>query len=305
MNIIERAGRQLGLKSTKSLVEIAAARLADVETLVKPQAPADSIEPTAPRPTRSPQPPRLPRATQRQATIDFERLRRMGFALPGDQSAVAEEFRIIKRPLLSAAFSAERPRPRNANVILITSARPHEGKTFISTNLAISMASEHDLHVLLIDADFPHPEIPAVLGIKAEAGLIDVVSEPFLDLAEALIRTNIDNLTLLPSGPKRRGATELLASARMASFVDDIAARYPDRIIIFDSPPALARSEPIVLARHVGQVVLVVEAERTPRAAVEEAIGMIGSERITGVVLNRAPSIVQDQFGSYYGAYYR
>jgi protein-tyrosine kinase len=304
MNIIERAGRQLGLKPTKSLVEMAAARLADAETQVKSQAPLGSKEP-APLPRPAQPPPRVQRATRRQVAIDFDRLRRMGLALPGDQSAVAEEFRVIKRPLLSAAFAAAPSRAKNANVILVTSARPHEGKTFVAVNLALSLASEHDLHVLLIDADFPHPEVPRVLGIETESGLIDVVSEPFIDLADALIRTNIDNLSVLTSGPTRRGATELLASARMVSFVDDIAARYPDRIIIFDSPPVLARSEPIVLARHVGQVVLVVEAERTPRAVIEEAIGMIGSERISGVVLNKAPAIVQDQFGSYYGAYYR
>lgn len=298
MNLIERAGRQLGLKSDRSVVEKAAERLAGAKLGAPPQPHADALEPQE----RSAKP---RRETRRQVTLDFDRLRGMGFALPGDQSSIAEEFRLIKRPLLSAAQTTGPASAKNANVVMVTSAHPDEGKTFVAVNLAFSMASEHDLHVLLIDSDFPNPEIPDVLDFQAEAGLIDVVSEPYLDLADAMIRTNIDNLTLLPAGLKRAGSTELLASARMARFVDEISGRYRDRIIIFDSPPVLVRSEPMVLAKHVGQVVFVIEAERTARTAFEEAISLIGGERIGGVVLNKAPSVAQDQFGRYYAGYGR
>lgn len=300
MNIIERAGRQLGLKPSKSLVERAAdhlsgAALSDGETA---KASAGVSGPEAVRIVR----PR--RETPQQIEIDFDRLRKMGFALPGEQSPLAEQFRLIKRPLLSAAFScSQTPPSRNANVIMVTSANPGEGKTFVATNLAFSMASEHDLHVLLIDADFPNPAVPRVLGFEASTGLVDVVSDSSIDLADALIRTNIDNLTLLASGPTRPGSSELLASARMARFVDEISARYPDRITIFDSPPVLARSEPIILSKHVGQVVIVMEAERTSRTALDETIELIGSDRIAGVVLNKAPAVGREQFGSYYGIY--
>jgi len=325
MNLIERAGKKLGLKPGKSLVEKAAERLAS-EGLsgaagLHPPAPRGDTALTVPaaatvlgdaphgesvviesRATAARGAPLRPvpkRETRRQITIDFERLRDRGFALPVDQTALAEELRLIKRPLLGAAFARGAHEVENSNLLMVTSANPNEGKTFIATNLALSMASEHDVHVLLIDADVANPTIPEALGFEAETGLIDVVTDGTIDLADVMIRTNIENLVVLPSGRPRPGASELLASARMTRFVNDIAKRYADRVIIFDSPPMLARSEAMVLAQHVGQVVFVVEAERTSRTAVNEALGMIGA-KLGGVVLNKTPQIpLQEGFGYY------
>ena len=316
MNIIERAGKRLGLAPGKSLVEKAAERL-DTSSEAKPAEsaqsfPAEKLVATAQRaaagttmraavnasPLSAPSVAR--RETRRQITIDFDRLREQGFALPVDQTALAEELRLIKRPLLSAAFAQGLNAVENANLIMVTSANPKEGKTFIATNLALSMASEHDVHVLLIDADVANPSIPRNLGFEAETGLIDAVTDPSIDLADVMIRTNIDNLNVLPAGRPRPGASELLASARMTRFVNDIAKRYADRIIIFDSPPVLARSEAMVLAQHVGQVVFVIEAERTSRTAISEALGLIGNAKLGGVVLNKTPQIpLQEGFGYY------
>jgi protein-tyrosine kinase len=302
MNIIERAGKRLGLTPAKSLVEKATERFeAEASGLgpAVPARPAESVVATAAR--SAPRvAPGARRETRRQATIDFDRLREQGFALPVDQSALAEELRLIKRPLLSAAFAQGPTAVENSNLIMVTSANPKEGKTFIATNLALSMASEHDVHVLLVDADVANPSIPSVLGFEADIGLIDAVSDTAIDLADVMIRTNIDNLIILPAGRPRPGASELLASARMTRFVNDIAKRYADRIIIFDSPPVLARSEAMVLAQHVGQVVFVVEAERTSRTAMSEAVSMIGSGKLGGVVLNKTPQIpLQEGFGYY------
>jgi protein-tyrosine kinase len=303
MNIIERAGKRLGLTPEKSLVEKAAERFEAAELgAAGPARPPDSLVATA---TAARSTARVAagvgkRETRRQITIDFDRLREQGFALPVDQSALAEELRLIKRPLLSAAFAQGPTAIENSNLIMVTSANPKEGKTFIAVNLALSMASEHDVHVLLIDADVANPSIPAVLGFDGDTGLIDAVSDTAIDLADVMIRTNIDNLIVLPAGRPRPGASELLASARMTRFVNDIAKRYADRIIIFDSPPVLARSEAMVLAQHVGQVVFVVEAERTSRTAVSEALGMIGNAKLGGVVLNKTPQIpLQEGFGYY------
>jgi protein-tyrosine kinase len=188
---------------------------------------------------------------------------------------------------------------------MVTRAAPNEGKTFIATNLAMSMASEHDVNVLLVDADVAKPSVPRVFGFEAEVGLVDAVADDTIDFADILIRTNIENLTILPAGHAKPGVSELLASARMARFVTDLSRRYSNRIIIFDSPPVLARSEPIVLAKHVGQIVLVVEAERTSRTAVDEALSLLGPDRVGGVVLNKAPHVIgHEGFGqSYYGYY--
>src|SRR5215469_60114 len=311
MNIIERAGKRLGLNPGKSLVEKAAERFeaSDVAAEVAARAPAAAAR-AAGAGVRALSPSPSPnlvgagvgsrRETRRQATIDFERLRREGFALPVDQTALAEELRLIKRPLLSAAFAQGGSGVENSNLIMVTSANPKEGKTFIATNLALSMASEHDVHVLLIDADVANPSIPSVLGFDGDTGLIDAVSDATIDLADVMVRTNIDNLIVLPAGRPRPGASELLASARMTRFVNDIAKRYADRVILFDSPPVLARSEAMVLAQHVGQIVFVVEAERTSRTAMSEALGMIGANKLGGVVLNKTPQIpLQEGFGYY------
>jgi protein-tyrosine kinase len=298
METIERADKRLGVMPAKSLIEKAAARLGSVETDVLCEADAalaaDTLHRSVGRDVIR------KRATQRQITIDFERLRDNGFALPADQSVLAEELRLIKRPLLSAAFAREPNMVANANLIMVTSTNPKEGKTFIATNLALSMAAEHNVHVLLIDADVAHPSIPGVFGLEADTGLIDAVSAPAVDLADVMIRTNIANLIVLPAGRSRPGASELLASARMTRFLDDIAKRYGDRVIIFDSPPMLARSEAMILGQRVGQVVFVVEAERTSQLAMNEALGMIGAAKLGGVILNKAPTIpLQQGFGYY------
>jgi receptor protein-tyrosine kinase len=309
MNLIERAGKRLGLASNKSVVEKAADRLSEPtsEQVARPH----PVSPESPATLWTGDPLRKPtesrRQTQRQLTLDLDRLRAMGYTTPGDQSTLAEEFRLIKRPLLDNCFARGAARSGNANLIMVTSSGPSEGKTFVAINLAMSMASEHDVHVLLIDADVVNPSVPGVLGFEAQLGMIDVVRDPSLDLADVMIRTDIDNLTILPAGQFTPLANELLASPRMTSFVDEIARRYSDRVIIFDSPPVLARTEPTVLARHVGQIAFVVEAERTSRSSVSDALRLIDDNKSVRIILNKVPSVLaRDGFGQYYNyGYYR
>ena len=307
MDLIERAGRQLGIPMRKSLVEKVAERLAASDAPVSADAQVGIAEPPPPPPleTASAENP-AKRQSRQFIEIDLERLRRMGFAPPGDQSVVAEEIRLIKRPLLTNAFSEASKRVANPNLIMVTSAGPGEGKTFVATNLALSIASEHEVHVLLIDADIAKPSIPRIFDFNAEMGLLDAVEDPSIDLSDVMFRTSIEDLSLLPAGRYSPLSNELIASARMARFVNDMARRYTDRIVIFDSPPVLARTEPSVLAKHVGQVVFVVQAERTSRAAVTEALNLIGKDKLGGVVLNRSRALYgSDRFGQYYRQYGR
>ena len=305
MDLIERAGQKLGIPTRKSLVEKVADRAEPAPAA--PVAPPPVVEvPRAGLPRQAEAEAAADKRRSRQfLEIDMERLREMGFAPPGDQSIVAEEIRLIKRPLLTNAFAASK-RVENANLIMVTSAGPSEGKTFVAANLALSMASEHDVHVLLIDADVAKPSVPRIFDFKAEIGLLDVVEDPSLDLADVLIRTSIEDLSIMPAGRYSTLSNELLASARMVSFVNDIARRYNDRIVIFDSPPLLARTEPSVLARHVGQIVFVVQAEKTSRAAMNEALSLLGKDKLGGVVLNRTHSLYgSERFGQYYRYYNR
>lgn len=235
------------------------------------------------------------------ATIDLMRLHLAGFVTPSsERTRISEEYRVIKRPLLLNAFSRGQHHIPNGHLIMVTSARPGEGKTFTSLNLAMSMASERELFVLLIDADVHRATLMSELGIEAEKGLVDLLVDDSISLQDVLVRTNVPNLTLLPSGMRHSEATELLASQRMTQVMDDIASRYPDRVIIIDTPPVLASSEAGVLGLQVGQVVMVVEWGATNRQAIEQALPLIGTCPNVNFVLNKATFYIgSDRFGSY------
>ena len=188
---------------------------------------------------------------------------------------------------------------------MVTSALPSEGKTTTAINLAMSIAAEEDLRVLLIDADFIRPDALRQLGVPSDKGLIDVLQDPRLDIADVMLKTDIDKLSLIPSGQPHERCTELLASARMDELITELASRYEDRILIFDSPPVLATSESVELASHMGQVIFVVQAGRTKRETVVSALELIGARSDIGLVLNRTASrLGSTEFGAYYSAYY-
>lgn len=238
--------------------------------------------------------------------IDLVKLQMAGMVTPNaDRKRIVEEFRIVKRPILNAAFARGENKIRNGNLIMVTSARPGDGKTFSSVNLAMSMASERDINVLLVDADVVNyhrdKSVMSMLGVSERRGLLDVLNDPKTDLQDVLLRTNVPNLSLLPAGSVAINPTELLASNRMGQVVEQLAQRYPDRVIIFDTPPVLATSEPSVLAMHVGQVVFVVEAEKTSRKAVEASLSLIRSCQHISLVLNKADyEAGTEKFGAYY-----
>ncbi|MDD5404047.1 MAG: XrtA-associated tyrosine autokinase [Sulfuricella sp.] len=238
----------------------------------------------------------------KQGTINLAKLRQAGIITPDEEKTqIAEEFRLIKRPLIKNAFSQGPESIHNGNLIMVTSALAGEGKTFCAINLAMSIAMERDHTVLLIDADVAKPSMPAYLGLKAERGLLDVLIDDKLELADVMIRTNVDKLSILTAGRRNKHATELLASQSMSELLKDIAHRYSDRIIIFDSPPLLLTSEARVLASQMGQIVLVVAAEKTPQQTVKEALRQIESCDVVNLIYNKASTFLG---GEYYGYYY-
>ncbi|HEX2117502.1 MAG TPA: XrtA-associated tyrosine autokinase [Alphaproteobacteria bacterium] len=273
---------------------------------IPPTAPAAPVSPTAPpRPSPAVEPAGK-RTTRKQIELNFSRLREKGFVVPGDRSTTAEEIRLIKRPLLRQAFADGRRVNGNSHLIMVTSARPSEGKTFMAVNLALSMALEKDITVLLIDADVAQPAIPGVLSFESDRGLLDLLVDPTLDMSDVMIRTNLDNLSILPAGRDTPNANELLASSKMEALVKDIAERYPDRVIIFDTPPVLVRTETSVLASHVGQVAFVIEAEQTNESAVKESLELLNGCSNIGLILNKLRSSYgTERFGQYYGRYKR
>jgi exopolysaccharide/PEP-CTERM locus tyrosine autokinase len=234
--------------------------------------------------------------------VEVDKLLEQGMLSPdAAHGQLAEEYRIIKRPLLINAFGESRNQIANANLILVTSSLPGEGKTFTAVNLALSIAAERDKTVLLVDADVVKPTISRLFGIGERAGLIDLL-EQRASFAEVLLKTDVPKLTLLPSGRRHPHATELLASEAMAKLAEEMSRRYPDRVIIFDSPPLLATTQASVLAAHVGQVVLVVESESTPQYIVKEAAEMLANCASVGCVLNKTSQGFG--LGYYYGYKY-
>lgn len=235
--------------------------------------------------------------------INLAKLHQLGMVTPdGERSQAADEFRGIKRPLIRNAFNRDVDAIKHGNLIMVTSSLPGEGKTFCAINLAMSIAMERDHTVLLVDADVARPTVLRTLGLmKPEAGLMDVLLDEKLDLADVMLKTNVDTLSILPAGKNHRHATELLASQTMSNLLKEIADRYSDRIVIFDSPPILLTNEARVLANQMGQIVVVVEAEKTTQHAVKDTLRQIESCAHINLVFNKTKAF---SGSDYYGYYY-
>ena len=245
--------------------------------------------------------PARPVVTSKRVELDFEALERNGIVTPtAPRSRIADQFRVVKRPLIRNAMAKGSSAIVHGNLIMVTSALAGEGKSFTSVNLAISIAAELDHTVMLVDADVARPSILPMLGLPPGRGLLDVL-EDSAELSSVLLKTNIDKLTILPSGTAHPRATELLASDAMRNLLNDIATRYPDRIVIFDSPPLLLTTEARVLATHMGQVVMVVQAEKTLQSDVQSALATIESCPVRMMILNRAESDSRGAYGYGYG----
>lgn len=237
----------------------------------------------------------------KQVEIDLDRMASMGYLTPETPRAqIADEFRIIKRPLLDNVSGKGAGTVERGNLIMVTSSLPGEGKTFVSINLAMSLAMEMDTTVLLVDADVSRPSVLSRMGLPPSPGLLDLLSDSSLPMHDVMLRTNIAKLSILPAGTPQGRATELLASDGMDRLLDELTTRYADRIVIFDAPPLLPSTESRVLATHMGQVVLVVEADRTAQKSVSQAMATIETCPVVLPLLNK---ISRSEVGSYYGYY--
>jgi len=216
---------------------------------------------------------------------------------------VRGEYRRIKRPLLSNAFGRSSSLVDQGNLIMVTSSVPGEGKTYTSINLALSIAHERDHTVLLVDCDVTKQGVSRMLGVeKHHPDLVDLLTSDTMAIEDAVIKTDVPALELLPAGRPHEYITEMIASRRMENLMEEFATRYSNRIVVFDAPPMLSTPESQVLAGLVGQVVFVVEAGKTPFTIVQEALEMIPEEKATGLILNKSESI--SNRGSYYYNYY-
>jgi exopolysaccharide/PEP-CTERM locus tyrosine autokinase len=305
MSIIEKAASRIDLQRdaapaipvvrTEPVLADSATALAEpvlIDTAAAAVPPLPPVPPARPLPSaEAPVAAPVPLATAapRQVELDLERMRASGLVTAaGGRTQLLEDFRIIKRPLLQRAFAARIPGERPANLVMITSSLPGEGKTWTAINLAMSIAMELDHTVLLVEADVARPSVLRTLGVPAQRGLMDVLVDHKLDVADVMLRTNVDTLSILPAGTATPRATELLASSAMSSLLAEIATRYPDRVVIFDSPPLLLTSEARVLASHMGQIAVVVEAEQTTQHAVLEALAQLEGCSNVNLIYNKS-----------------
>ena len=220
--------------------------------------------------------------------IDQNALRAAGMLPPVHQEhEIAQQYRRIKRPLINNALGRGVAQLASGNLIMITSAVPGEGKTFMSLNLAQSMRLEEDITVLLVDGDFVNPRLTQILGLESRPGLLDLVKDPTLAAESVIVATDLPGLSFLPAGRQEANATELVASARMHQVVSRLGSENPARLVLFDSAPLLVTTESQALAHFAGQVVLVVHADQTPQHVVFDALETLAEDKPVFLVLNQ------------------
>jgi Mrp family chromosome partitioning ATPase len=323
--------------ATQSLIERAAGKF-DLGSFAPPPVPADlapplvkpgqrhrAPEPSAPAvvhsPTvevRSPAADLCPPAAATRAPaafsgvhhpVDRARLREQGLIVPeGAVSGLLEEFRIVKRHLLLQAAELRREGAGPAaQRVLICSAHPGEGKTYCAVNLALAMAAEKESEVVLVDADFAKPSILSALGLPGGPGLMDALADRSIDVADCVLGTDVPGLWVLPAGEATTSDSEYLSASRAKAVLDrlneiPLSEGASSRIVIFDSPPALAASPAAELAKFVGQALLIVRADQTGQGAVEDAVKLLSACPNIQLLLNAVQfSPSGRRFGAYYG----
>lgn len=286
MSLVEQA-----IARMRNQANAAAAKVANAVS----SAPASPVPPVVSRVAGTAKP-----ATR--ITIDRLVLRANGYiAEEGKDRQFADHFRRIKRPLVEKAMSKDAAgEPR---VIMMTSALPGEGKTFTSINLALSMALERDVSVLLVDCDVAKRHVGEILGIKDDVGLLDALVDETLDVESLVAETNVPGLSILPAGRRVETTAELLSSQRMRRLVAELCQHDPRRIVLLDSPPLLITNEGRALLKVAGQVVLVMRAGHTPRHAVQDAAALVGAQQAGGIILNHVGGGGADGYYYGYGSY--
>jgi exopolysaccharide/PEP-CTERM locus tyrosine autokinase len=285
-----------------SLVEQAIARMRNQARAAAPKK-ADAVSKPAAPPQIVGHVPEPAAKPAKRMTLNMEALRARGY-LPeaGKDQLFADHYRRIKRPLVDKAMS-EVTAVGEPRVIMITSALPGDGKTFTSINLALSMALERDISVLLVDCDVARRHVSEIVGLKEESGLLDALVDESVDIDSLVVQTNLHGLSILPAGRRVEAtATELLSSNRMRQIIANLCNRSPRRVLLLDSPPLLITNEGRTLVKIAGQIVLVVRAGHTPRHAVQDSMGLFDVQQTGGIILNQVEvSPVEGYYG--YGSY--
>lgn len=308
MSLVEQALRK-SREARQSQTAGGQPTAASIEPGSAPNQQADAVpsggeSPEAPV-TRQPAPSTVP-ARERSITLDRDVVRNAGYLAPAEQqNELIEQFRHIKRPLVKRALGRGEGKTADSHVIMITSALPGEGKTFCAFNLALGLAFETDVSVLLMDADFRSPKLSSVLGVDGYPGMGDALEDPSIDPESLVVGTDIPTLGIMPAGRWVDTSPELISSPRMDALMTRLKEAAPNRLIVMDAPPLLLTNEAKALSGCSGQVVLIVRANSTPQQAVQDAIGYLREDQFVGLVLNQSDTVQGLGYGyGYYGGMY-
>ena len=237
-------------------------------------------------------------------TLNRQRLVNEGLLTPeAEDSPLREQYRMVKRRLIATAFSNEHASKNPSNLVEVTSSLDGEGKTFTTFNLGLSIAMERDVTVLMVDADLTQRKLSRITGLSDQKGLTEFLTGEIQDLSEVVFRTDVPRMSIIPAGASYPNAPELIASESMRACTKELAGRYGDRVILFDTTPLLMNTQAATLAGHMGQILVVVEAGRTNEAAVRDAVALFSeADTSRNLVLNK--SVQARNYGYYgYGGY--
>lgn len=284
-----------------SIIEKALAKQQSKAPEVKPNISNEAVEPIIEPSNASINAEENSSKVKESLILDKQSLEERGYLIDnGTRKSIKDEFRQIKHKLLNNAFGSGAKTLHHSNLIMVSSAKPNEGKTFVAINLALSIALEQDKTVLLIDADVLRPSVIRELGVRETSGIIEYLLGEAEQVSDVIYNTDIDKLKLIPAGKPHHLSNELLASEKMAALAGELANRYPDRIVIFDCPPLIGVTETLVLANLMGQAVIVVEESKTSLADIKSATENLNEDLALGLVLNKAIRSHKDLYG-YYG----
>ncbi len=298
MNSIEKALQKQNAEQDKQKDTRSSIEKAQQKTSVTPS--AQDVSHTSEAPVAAKATPK-----KQSIEIDVEALGKKGFVSSNsERQLINEEYRAIKRKLLDNAFGPLSKSLNNSNIIMVTSSRPSEGKTFTAVNLALSIALEKDKTVLLVDADVLRPNVMRTLELKNKEGLMEYLLDEKKDISEVMNTTNVENLRIIAAGKSHHLSTELLASEKMYDAVEQFANRYPDRVVIVDTPPMLGINETAILANLAGQAILVTEESKSRLVDIENAVNQLNPDMAIGFVVNKSARGNTDGTGYGYGYYY-
>ena len=306
LSLIARAGKRLRTSPGEPLAGLPVADRAD--PILKPGSSLDILQrsPGAPDAPVHPDPKtdaRTAPASQGPVPVrlNFSRLRREGMLTPDNmRSNLGFEYNAMKRKLLGNQNTAHQ-QGRISNLVMITSPKPADGKTFTTVNLAISLAAQRDTRILLVDADVVRRKLTSVFEPTDGMGLVDLLRGTCSDMGAITHScTDLPNLEVMFAGRQDEHVTELVGSRRMAEICEEMSRRYSDGVVLIDTPPVLASPETVSLAGFMHQIVMVVASGQTTRSQLQASLENVAICPNISLLLNKAPEWARIEGDSYY-----